>query len=141
MKGRGREGEGEEREGREGAHHSAQRKSKGPRENVMWPAVRPDILFLSLFLWLSMWAGRNGDRKQPPHPLFLPSSPPTLLQRFTHSLLMSPLLSTTPFSSSSLSPTIPPSTPLLRRLLSGPSFRISLTAFLFFCLPHPQACL
>lgn len=151
--GEGRE-RGREREGREGAHHSAWRKSKGPRENVMWPAVRPDILFLSFFLGLSMWAGRNGDRKHPPpppHPILLPpfilSYPPSALHSLSHSLLMSPPLNHPLF----LFP-IPPSNPPLMLFLSPlcaqfllcefPKLRLSFFPpfFQFACLSHPRVC-
>lgn len=95
------EGEGERRGGREhitrrgGEARDLGRERERERENVMWPAVRPDILLLLRSLGLSMWAGRNGDRKQPPPPplpplpplvLLLPN-PPQALHSLRHSLL------------------------------------------------------
>lgn len=114
--------------GREGGSTSlgVEEKQGTQRENVMWPAVRPDILLLSFFLGLSMWAGRNGDRKQPPPPPpFLPSSSPTLLQLFTHSVTHSsclPRSTTTPFPFPLPHPTFHPSTHAASSPFSGPGF-------------------
>lgn len=100
--------------GREGGSTSlgVEEKQGTQRENVMWPAVRPDILLLSFFLGLSMWAGRNGDRKQPPPPPSLPpfvlSYPPSALHSLSHSLLMPPPLHHHPFSFSSSPSHLPP---------------------------------
>lgn len=121
----------------------------------MWPAVRPDILFLSFFLGLSMWAGRNGDRKQPPpppsslHPLLLPSFSASLTQSLTPHVSPAP---PPPFSSSPSH--LPPLRSCFFSPLSGPSFccvnfpNCVFSLFFFFpsllswfaCLPHPQAC-
>ena len=156
--GEGRE-RGREREEKEGAaHHSARRKSKGPRENVMWPAVQPRYS-LSLFLGPSMWAGRNGDRKPPtpptpsppPLPLIL-SYPPSALHSLTHSLTnpplhhpLFPLLHPTFHPSThSRSFSLPSQGPAVSIAWNSPEWIFPSSHPLFFrcvCLCHLQACL
>lgn len=120
---------GREREGRVRAHHSALRRSEGLCENVMWPAVRPATLLLQLFLWLSMWAGRNGDRKHPP-----PITSSSLL-RSSSSLLLVPPSPPLPLLFLLLHPTFLSS----QRLLSV--MWLSRTSFFFLLLsarPSPS---
>ena len=100
--GEGRE-RGREREGREGAHHSAWRKKQRDPERMSCGLQSAQIFSFSLFLSPAVYVGRQEWRQEaatppssPPSlpPSFLPSSSPTLLQLFTHSVtrLPTPLL-------------------------------------------------
>lgn len=142
--GEGRE-RGREREGREGAHHSPRRKSKGPRENVMWPAARPDILFLPLSLSRAVYVGRQ-ERRQEAAPLRL--LPPPFILSFSSSLtrfsclpLSPPPLFPHPHPTFDLAFSLPSLDSVLLCEFPGLHFPPLLLSVWLPPPPHPQACL
>lgn len=86
FEGQGEGGQGSERgrNGKGGREHITRHRGKQGTHRECHVACSPPRYSLSL--WLSMWAGRNGDRKQPPPPTlppFIPSHPPSALHSLT----------------------------------------------------------
>lgn len=114
--------------GKGGREHITRRggKARDP-ERECHVACSPPRYSPSLFLSWAVYVGRQEWRQEatPPPPPFLPSSSPTLLQLFTHSVTHSsclPRSTTTPFPFPLPHPTFHPSTHAASSPFSGPGF-------------------